>query len=188
MASVSVTPQEFHFVRFDAARIKAVVAGVAEKVGLPDGSAIAVEIDESTPLGRARVTAVEPITLSVEGGAFENPKRPRELSERATAEVVARLLFRVRDRLDPAFGVPPDDADLSLQQATAWDTYCVGRAGRIGVEVFKPRRLYHFRSRHGFSDIADAAFERLWSGEGLTWADIEAACAETAAEREAATA
>lgn len=186
MATVTVSPQEFHFVRFDAARIEAVVTDVAKRVGLPGDAVVQVEIDESTPLGRARVTALDPITLSVEGGAFENPKRPRELSERATAEVAARLLFRARDRIDPTFGEPPADADLSLPQATAWDTYCVGRSARLGIEVFKPRRLYHFRSRHGFSDVADAAFERLWSADGLTWADLEAACAATAAEREAA--
>ncbi|MEY2567573.1 MAG: hypothetical protein QOE35_2102, partial [Actinomycetota bacterium] len=36
----------------------------------------------------------------------------------------------------------------------------------------------------GFSDAADTAFARLWDADSLTWADIEAACAETAAARE----
>ena len=37
-------------------------------------------------------------------------------------------------------------------------------------------------------DAADQAFERLWSTDNLTWADLEKACAETAAARESATA
>jgi len=36
------------------------------------------------------------------------------------------------------------------------------------------------------SDTADAAFERLWNGEGLTWADVQAVCDETAATRSVA--
>lgn len=186
MAKITVSPSEFHLVRFDAARIEAIISDVADRVGLPGDTEVRVEIDESTPLGRAKLAGLEPVTLTFEGGAFEDPKRLRELSERSTAEVVSRLLFRVRDRLDPAFGAVPPDDKLSLQQTVAWDTYAVGRAGRIGIQVSKPRRLYHFRNRHGFNDVADAAFERLWNADGLTWADIEAACAETAMVREMA--
>lgn len=184
MAKVVVSPQEFHFVRFDAGQIERVIAGVADRVGIDADAEIRVEIDESTPLGRSRIAALDPVTLTFEGGAFEDPKRPRSLSEQGTAEVVARLLFRVKDRLDAGFASAPADDELSLPQATAWDTYAVGRAGRAGIQVSKPRRLYHFRNRHGFTDVADAAFERLWNGDGLTWADLDAACAETAAERE----
>jgi hypothetical protein len=52
--------------------------------------------------------------------------------------------------------------------------------------VQRQRRLYHFRNRHGFSDVADAAFARLWDASGLTWADIQAVCDETEASRSAA--
>jgi hypothetical protein len=123
--------------------------------------------------------------IKVEGGAFEDAKRPRQMSDRGIVDVLGRLLFRVKDRLDPAFGTPPTDQELTLQQQTAWDTYAVGRAERAGLPVQKARRLYHFRNRHAFSDVADAVFNRLWSAETLTWADIEAACAETSAAREA---
>jgi hypothetical protein len=40
--------------------------------------------------------------------------------------------------------------------------------------VQRQRRLYQFRNRHGFTDAADAAFDRLWSADGLTWAEISA--------------
>ena len=81
--------------------------------------------------------------------------------------------------LDAAFGEPPSDADLTLQQQTAWDAYAVGRAARAGLPTQKARRQYHFRNRHGFTDTADAVFARLWDAESLTWAEIEAACAES---------
>jgi hypothetical protein len=147
---------------------------------------VRIEVDETTPLGRAWTSSLEPLVLSVESGAFEDPKRPRHLSERSVADVLGRLLFRVRDRLDPTFGDVPADDDLSLPESTAWDAYAVGRLARLGYPAQRQRRLYHFRNRHGFSDVADAAFERLWTGEGLSWSDIQAVCAETAGSRSVA--
>jgi hypothetical protein len=177
MPSVSITPDEFKFVFFDGARITSVTEKLLAEIGLDRD--VSIEVDESTPLGRARVTSVDPIVLSVESGAFEDAKRPRHLSERATADVVGKWLYRVRDRLDPSFGEPPADDDLSLAQTTAWDTYCVGRMARLGYPVQRQRRLYHFRNRHGFSDLADTAFESLWTGDGLSWADISRICETT---------
>lgn len=180
---IVVTPQVFSFVEFDADRIAELVAEVAGRVGLLDTTEIRVEVDESTPLGRTTLVSLDPLTLQVQSGAFENAKVLRTLSDRSVRDVVGRLLFRAADRLDPAFGEPPSDDDLTLQEHTAWDAYAVGRCERLGYSPSKPRRLYHFRNRHGFTDTADAVFERLWSGEGLTWADIRAACEETAAAR-----
>ena len=58
----------------------------------------------------------------------------------------------------------------------AWDVYCIGRLVRLGFKHYDNRQrwLYHFRNRHGFTDAADDAFERLWTGDDLTWADITA--------------
>jgi hypothetical protein len=36
----------------------------------------------------------------------------------------------------------------------------------------RQRRLYHFRNRHGFTDVADAVFERVWGADGLSWAEL----------------
>jgi hypothetical protein len=184
VAKVVVTPETFSYVLFDAARIAELTSTVAAKVGLPADVEIRIEVDESSPLGRTRLMSLEPITLSVEGGAFEDAKRPRQLSDRSVIDVVGRLLFRAKDRLDPSFADAPPDADLSLQQTTAWDTYAVGRCERAGWAPQKQRRIYHFRNRHGFTDVADAVFNRLWNAENLTWADLDAACAETAAGRQ----
>lgn len=185
MAHVVVTPETFSYVAFDAARIAALVAEVADRVGLPADAEVRVDVDESTPLGRTKLAALRPVTLTVQSGAFENAKQPRSLSDRSVVDVVGRLLFRAADRLDPAFGAAPSDADLTMQQQTAWDANAVGRCERVGYQPSKARRQYHFRNRHGFTDTADAVFERLWSAQGLTWAGLEAACAETAAARPA---
>ena len=183
MAKISISPEKFTMVLFETDRIRELASEVAGRVGVEVD--IAVEVDEASALGRARVMSVEPVKLWLQGGALEDPKRPRHLSDRNVVEVFGRLLYRVRDRLDPAFGKPPSDDELSLQQSTAWDAYCLGRLARLGYEVAKPRRLYHFRNRHGFTDVADAAFERMWNADGLTWSDIEAVCAETEAARAA---
>jgi hypothetical protein len=180
MARVVVTPETFAFVRFDAARIASLVEEVADRVGIPGDAEVRVEVDERTPLGRTKLASLDPITLSVQGGAFEDAKAPRMLSERSVADVVGRLLFRAADRLDPGFADAPPDDGLTLQQQTAWDAYAVGRCERAGYSPSKARRLYHFRNRHGFTDVADQVFERLWTAEHLAWADIEAACEETA--------
>lgn len=184
MAKIEVTPQEFVMVTFDAARIAELAADVADKVGLPADAVVRIEVNEQEPLGRAKVASLDPITITVEGGALEDAKRPRQMSDRRVLDVLGHLLFRVKDRLDGGFGDAPADDELTLQQLTAWDAYAVGRAERAGLPVQKARRLYHFRNRHGFTDAADAAFNRLWDADGATWVDIEAACAETAAARE----
>lgn len=177
MGQVTVSPQEWRYVQFDGERIAAVAGDILDRIDLDRD--LHIEVDETTPLGRCRLGSIEPLTVQAQSGAFEDAKRPRQLSERAVADVLARLLLRAKDRLDPRFGDPPPDDELTLAQSTAWDAYAVGRASRLGLPSQKQRRLYHFRNRHGFSDLADETFERLWSGEDLTWADIEAACQAT---------
>jgi hypothetical protein len=183
MAKVRVSPTEFHFVMFDAAEIGRLVEEVADIVGIASDADIVVDIDESTPLGRTSVRSVDPIELAIEGGAFENAKAPRQLSDRSVREVTARLLFRAKDRLSGRFDGAPADGDVPLAHNVAWDVYAVGRAARAGVPASKARRLYHFRNRHGFTDAADAAFEKLWNADDLSWDQIAALVEETAAAR-----
>ncbi len=175
--TVEVIPEEFKLVQFDANEIRAVVDELVAKVGLPEGTNVRVEVDETTPLGRASVTSYDdPIVISVESGALEDPKRPRRVSRTGSADVLGRLLLRVVDRRNPDFGDPPADGELSMSESVAWDAYCVGRLVRLGFRHYdnRQRRLYHFRNRHGFTDAADEAFERLWTADSLTWADITA--------------
>ncbi|MCU1358904.1 MAG: hypothetical protein JWN99_193, partial [Ilumatobacteraceae bacterium] len=84
-----------------------------------------------------------------------------------------RVLLRARDRMSGHFDDAPSDADLTLAQLAAWETYCVGRLERVGVTVNQQRWRYNFRNRHGFIDRADAAFDQLWSSDGLTWTELD---------------
>lgn len=174
--SVSVTPQEFKFVAYDAALIQRVAEELSASLGLTDHD-VHIEVDETTPLSRMRVEAGDTISIRAESGAFEDTRRPRRQSEIATATSLGRVLLRVRDRLSGGFGEAPPDEELTLAQVAAWETYCVGRLQRLGIEVNEQRWRYNFRNRHGFTDDADAAFNRLWSSDGLTWGELEAICA-----------
>ena len=188
MADVRVTPETFTLVNFDAARIAELTSKLAGEVGLPDDAVIEIEVDEKAPSTRVKSESIDPIRLRIEGGAIEDPTVPRTLSDRLVADVIGRLLLRAADRRTPAFADAPADEELDLAQQTAWDSYSMGRLGRLGYDVRKPRRLYHFRNRHGFNDVADQAFERLWTADRVTWAEIDAICAETAEARAAVTA
>jgi hypothetical protein len=183
---VRVTPESFTYVSFDASEIAEHTEKLIDEIDLPVQGEVHIEIDETTPLSRAVVTSLEPITLSVESGALEDPKKPREVSPHAVVDTVGRLLLRVRDRLDPAFGDPPPDGELTLPQAAAWDAYVMGRYQRLGYKAQRQRRLYHFRNRHGFTDAADEVFVQLWDGEGLTWAEIDAMSQDALAAKEPA--
>ena len=171
--SVSVTPQEFKFVAYDAALIQRVAEGLLSSLGLDDRD-LHIEVDETTPLSRPRVEiGDDTISIRAESGAFEDTKRPRQQSEVATATSLGRVLLRVRDRLAGGFGDAPPDDELTLGQVAAWETYSVGRLQRLGIEVNEQRWRYNFRNRHGFTDAADEAFNKLWAGDGLTWSELQ---------------
>jgi hypothetical protein len=176
--NVTVDPPAFSIVHYDPERIAAVVREVAGMVGVPDDVYIEVAVDEQNPFGKtSSVVAGRSVTIQVEGGAFEDPQRLRQFSEVNARLVLGRLLFRVADRLNPAFGIPPADADLTPAEHAAWDAYSVGRYARhAGIDGGRGRRRYAFRIRHGFTDAADRAFDHLWTASGLTWSDLQDIC------------
>jgi hypothetical protein len=176
--NVTVDPPAFTIVHYDPERIAAVVTEVAGMVGVPDDVHIEVAVDEQNPFGKtSSVVDGRSVTILVEGGAFEDPQRLRQFSEVNARLVLGRLLFRVADRLNPAFGAPPPDVDLTPAEHSAWDAYSVGRyARRAGIDGGRGRRRYAFRIRHGFTDAADRAFDQLWTASDLTWTDLQGIC------------
>lgn len=170
--TITVTPQTFSYVAFDAALIQRVAETLVGAFGLT-GHPVSIDVDETTPLARTTVVIGEGIAIRVESGAFEDTRKPRQQSENATATSLGRVLLRARDRLLGGFGEAPADGDLSLAQMAAWETYCVGRLQHLGIEVNEQRWRYNFRNRHGFTDSADAAFDRVWSSDGLTWGELD---------------
>jgi hypothetical protein len=185
VAQVDVSPETFTMVDFDAAAIREIAEGLCSKIGIPPEQSVTINIDETVPLARARVASVDPVVLELEGGALEDPKRIRQFFPLGATRVLGRLLFQARDALDPLFGTPPSRDEMALPLRVAWDTYSAGRVGRMGYEAQRQRWLYAFRTRHGFHDGADQTFERLWEGDGLSWADIERLSADAMSDRAA---
>lgn len=185
MATVNVTPETFELVFFDRADIEAIASELADTVGLPDDVTIDIDVDETLMMGRvsSRLEGRR-IVVEASGGAFEDQRKARTFSPERTRSALAHGFMRARDRLDPSFGPAPADDELTICQESAWATSIEGRLERLGLPVRRQRRIYHFRVRHGFDDNADAVFDELWAGEGLSWADIDrlsAAAAGTAA-------
>ena len=176
---VEVTPETFTYVLFDAPTIAGAVAELLERIGL-DGRDVRVEVDETSPIARVQVQPGDPIVVLAESGAFEDARRPRELSELAVVTAAGRMLLRLSDREREGFrDAPPDDA-LTLAQSAAWDVVSIGRLGRLGYEVNRQRWLYNFRNRHGFSDSSDEVFSRIWAADDLSWSELSALSARAA--------
>lgn len=174
MANVVLRPDRWAMVDYDPDRLRAIAADMADAAGLPADGEVVVELDDTSPLGRYSLDAMDPILVSMESGAFEDPKHPRQLSESFAAGVLGRLFFRAADRLTDGFADAPEDAALTPTAGIAWEVYAAGRLARTGQQAQRQRWIYHFRNRHGFSDEADAVFDRLWSADDLTWTDIQA--------------
>jgi hypothetical protein len=179
----TVTPETFTMVLYDHDEIAAAVDEVLGAIGFPADEDVRVEIDESNPLARTELLSVDPVVMALDGGAIEDPRHPRQLSTVFVAVVVGRLALEALDRRNPAFGDPPADDVLPVAHRVAWDVYSLGRLSRLGYPGQRQRRLYNFRNRHGFTDVADAAFDRLWTSPSLTWDEIVALSDEAGAAR-----
>ena len=178
--AITVTPQTFSYVSFDADLIRRIADEIAGSIGLHD-TPITIEVDETSPMARIAISihagedgdsAPDGIYIHAASGAFEDTRRPRQQSETATATSLGRVLLRASDRLTGGFGEAPPDDQLSLPQISAWETYSIGRLERLGIPVNRQRWLYNFRNRHGFTDAGDAAFEQLWQSDALTWGSL----------------
>jgi hypothetical protein len=168
---VVVDPETFGLVLFDAAEIATTLTDLLERLGLDVD--LRVEVDEASPLARISAEPGDPVLLRVDGGAFEDTRRPRHLSGDAVVTSAGRALLRLTDR-QAGFADAPADQELSLAQVAAWDTWSVARLGRLGYPVNRQRWLYNFRNRHGFTDEADRVFDEVWAAENLTWAQLSA--------------
>ncbi|HUP85450.1 MAG TPA: hypothetical protein VM143_07265 [Acidimicrobiales bacterium] len=182
MANVSVSPETFELVNFDAAEITGIAESVAGAVGLGADVAVTIAVDETAMQGKSSSRVEDGgVVIEASGGAFESLRKARDFDEERCRSVLGHALLRARDRLDATFGTPPADGDLGVREEVAWAAYIEGRLQRLGIVQGRPqRRIYHFRVRHGFSDTVDRVFQELWDAEGLTWADIEAQSAEAA--------
>jgi hypothetical protein len=166
--AVTVFPDQFTLVQFDGDRIGALVTELLERLGMTERR-VEIHVDETTPIVRISAEDGDPLIVRADSGAFEDPRRPRQMSEENVRTNTGRVLLRARDRGDGSFAAAPADDELTLLHLAAWDTYCVGRLARLGYRIYEPRWRYNFRNRHGFSDTTDATFDELWGADALTW-------------------
>ena len=173
---VTVAPEQFSLVKYDAARIAEITRELAESLAVTNP--IAVEVDEQTPLSKMSASvdgtsSDATVTLRLQSGALEDTKHLTNFSETHARLSLGRVMLRARDRMRPDFADAPDDLTLTNQQNAAWDAYCGGRLERLGLGPIKQQYRYDFRNRFGFSDEVDAVFERVWAADDLSWADLD---------------
>jgi hypothetical protein len=184
VSRVTVTPDPFTLIPFDAPTIASLVEDVAALVEFPPGVEIDVAVDEELfpPLTGHMTDVVDGrASLWISAANLEDTRSPRTFApEQARSDFVVMLL-RAKDRLSDDFADAPADRELTRGERVAWDVYAIGRAERLGLVVRRQRELYDFRLQHGFTDVADAAFERCWNAPTMTFAGIREICKETGA-------
>jgi hypothetical protein len=184
VARVTVTPDPFTLIPFDAATIAALVEDVAALVEFPLDVEIAVEVDQELfpPLTGMMADVVDgKAALWISAANLEDTRSPRTFATEQARADFAVLLLRAKDRLSPDFADAPGDRELPRGERAAWDIYAIGRAARLGLHIRRQRELYGFRLQHGFTDVADAAFERCWNAPSMTYAGVLEICKETGA-------
>jgi hypothetical protein len=175
--TISLTPEAFTMVKFDAAELLAIAQSAATAVGVPDDIMVNIEVDEALPLPliASAVAAKDGrLELWFSGGCFESPKYQAVLEPDVSKTELGAAFLRGRDRLNGGFEDAPTDGEISERQRALWDVYTDGRLARQGGFVMnEPRRRYSYRLRAGFNDVADVEYERLWNATALTWAELE---------------
>lgn len=170
---ITIEPQAFTKVNFDHELIKTLAQRSLESVAaLPDDLDVTITIEEDHATNRVRLVGVDPTVFSVDGGAIENYKVPRTVGDLESRITFTRLFLELADRQSTTFGAPDLEADLTHAQKMAWEVNLFGRTSRHGLHIHQPRYRYNFRNRHGFSDLADRTFEKLWAADELNWAQI----------------
>ena len=105
MARVTVTPDPFTLIAYDAAEIAAIVEDVAATVGIPSNVEITLEVDEElfAPLvGHMSDIVDGRIALWMSGANFEDNRRPRTFSATQARRDLTVAMLRAKDRLEEA--------------------------------------------------------------------------------------
>ncbi len=177
---ISVAPSTFTKVEYRLDQIVPVVEDVQSRIGggtSLEGADVELVIDEDQPTARMAITSLDPVIFAMDSGAFEDTRKPREFGVEIASVSLASLFIEYLDRTSDGFGAPDIGEPSDFADKIAWSVYTHARVQRAGYRVHKPKHLYNFRNRHGFSDAADHAFEELWAGTDLTYQQILECCA-----------
>jgi len=181
--ALTIVPEEFTLVLYDAAAVRSVFEEVAALVGFPADVPISLEVDEELgqPLTGSYVDVRDGVLhLWYSGGNVEDTRRSRHLDVARARREFAMGLLRGMDRLDERFRDAPADDELSDAQRALWDVSAEGRAERAGIPMRPDRARYVYRLACGFTDAADAEYDRLRGGGATSWADLATTAARLA--------
>ena len=172
---LTIVPDEFTLVLYGADDVRAVFDEVAGLLGLPADVAVSLEVDEelAQPLTGSYVDVRDGVLhLWYSGGNVEDTLRARHLDDSRARREFAIGLLRGMDRLDERFRDAPADDELTDAQRALWDISAEGRAERAGIAMRPDRARYVYRLACGFTDEADAEYDRLRGGGATSWADL----------------
>jgi hypothetical protein len=181
---ITVSPDPFTLIKYDAGEIAGIAEDVAAVAGIASNIDIQIDVDEElfAPLvGHFSDVVDGKVVIWISGGNFEDSRAPTHFSATQAKRDLTLAMLRAHDRLTDDFKNAPPDRELSRGERAAWDAYTNGRATRIGISARRQASLYEFRLQHGFTDVADAAFDRLWDAPSMTWDGIREICKETGA-------
>ena len=180
MANLLLIPEEFTLVLFEASRMRELLDEVLLAIGAPSDLNITIEVDEelAQPMIASYVDLDDGrISLWYSGGNFEDTLKARVLDEERALRELGVGILRGMDRRSPEFAGAPRDNKLSDGQRVLWEVTAEGRCVRAGIPTREARLRYVYRLACGFSDTADAAYEKAWSGGFSTWESIADAVA-----------
>ena len=155
---VTVAPEQFSMVLFDADAIRAWAEAPLDRLGMADRRPPASRSTRPRPSRGCRASwatrswcGPRAAPSRTPGGRASSPRSP-------STPPSGRTLLRARDRLSGRFESAPADADLTSRRWRRGTPTRSGRLARLGYPVHQPRWIYNFRNRHGFTDEADDAF------------------------------
>ena len=108
--TVTLVPEQFTLVKFDAGEVRSLIDAAIADTGFPAGVDVTVEVDEVLPhpLTASVVEIVDgAANLWFTGGCFENPQRSAGLSVDNTKVELATALFRAEDGIYEFFFAGP---------------------------------------------------------------------------------
>ena len=159
MSTITVTPDPFTLVPYDAAEIRDLLEHAVAQAGIDPSVDIELSVDEElfAPLTGHMSDVVDGrLVLWISGANFEDNKRPCHFSADQARTDLAVMALRAADRLSGDFADAPPDAQLERGTRAAWDAYASGRAGAArrrspcatpAVRLSAPARIHRHRRR-----------------------------------------
>ena len=159
-------------------RDRELTSKLADQIGLPAARSSSSTSTSRRPPSACAPIALDPIVLHVESGALEDPSAPRR-SRPAVADVLGRLLLRVKDR--PTAASPMRRPTPTLPCPAGGLGHVLDAVGSSGSATTSAPSAGSTTSATGTASPTSPTppSKRLWAADP-DMGDIEAVCAETA--------